>query len=215
MTSKNVTSRPQPRPVNADLVCSHRGEVVVNWSDTITGPLTAGNISVKQIVDSIAGKSTVWDRAQFHRFDIYGAEQNIYYGNSEIVEGRSWPSMTATINTAAVGGYNGDEPTFYGDAVSNSRRSHVGIKMSSLFSQSWLDTSQTETFIRLVTEPYIENANGTTPNRQYTAIIQFTVVLRSTAGVITESVAGVVESRFHQRLANSAVRGSCETATAS
>jgi len=206
MTSKNVTSRPQPRPVNADLVCSHRGEVVVHWSDTVTGPPTAGNITVKQIIDSIAGGSSIWDRAQFSRFDIYGAEQNIYYGTSIPVEGRSWPSMTATINTAAVGGYNGDEPTFYGDAVSNSRRAHVGIRMSSLFSQSWLDTSQTETFIRLVTEPYIENASGETTNRQYTAIIQFTVVLRSTAGVISESVESAVENAFQARLARSAVR---------
>jgi len=209
MTSKNITSRPQPRPVNADLVCSHSGEIIVNWSDTSTGPLTAGNISVKQIVDSIAGTSSVWDRAQFKTFHIYGAEQNIYYGTSTPVEGRSWPSMTATINTAAVGGYNGDEPTFYGDAVSNSRRSHVGIQMSSLFQQSWLDTSQTETFIRLVTEPYIENASGETTNRQYTAIIQYSVVLRSTAGVITESVDANLETRFQHRMATCAVRGSC------
>lgn len=171
-----------PRTVPTDLRASTRAEVIVRWSGSAGTP---GTVTIKQLADSLPGGSAVWDEIQFSRFDIYGAQLK----ELETVSTSDWPSITVKFDNTINSNYLGDVPTFYSDAVGNSRRAHVGFTPNHLFRQAWFPTSREDAILTLVTD----QNQATAP--QFAALVQFTVAVRSVAGnVASESVPSVVRS---------------------
>lgn len=204
--SRQRSNRSAPLPVAVDLTTSRRFEVVVRWS----GPLlaqTPGLVTVKQLIDSLPGTSTMWDYCQFQRFDVYGVQAN--YASAAIPgAANDWPSMTVTLNNTINNNYFGDNPTFYNDAVGGSRRAHVGILPNRLFRVEWLPSSRTETLLTLSTPSYETTTDPDNP-LQYAALVQFVVRLRSVAGTAFDAPSSTSVVQAHQdRAQNRAVAAS-------
>ncbi len=176
-----------PKTVVTDLRTSTRAEAVVTWTGAGGTP---GTVTVKSLIDTLPGGSTMWDVCQFKRFDIYGAQ--IRTGSSGTSS--DWPSITVTLNNTINSNYFGDIPTFYSDAVGFSKRAHVGITPNYLFQEAWIPSSRTDTVLTIVTDP-----NGSTSPYTFAVLVQFSVVLRSTPGTVSESVSATVTSAASSR----------------
>lgn len=149
---------------------------------TWNGPAgTAGNVSAKSLIDTIAGTSSVWDKVQFKKFYVYGVATSA--GSSTTAALGEWPSLTVTLNSSGVSGFAAsDKPSFYCDAVPGQRRAHLNITPNRLFRESWLDATNTEPLLTILTEPY---QSSQVPNL-YACYVQFTCVLRSTVGTFSQ-----------------------------
>jgi hypothetical protein len=150
----------QPLPVASDMVTSRRFQV--NVTATGTGAFT---ISPKALIDALPGTSTVWDKVQFHKFDLFSA--------GGLTTTAFYPSLTVTVTNPS-SGYFGDVPTGYADSVGSTRRAHVGIIMNELFKETWIDSTDTSPLLTVVCSDGTNSA----------ALIQFVCILRSTAGTI-------------------------------
>lgn len=189
LTSTHLSQKYQsPKTVNTDLRTITRAEAVVRWTGP-AGSVTAGAVTIKSLIDTLPGGSTIWDVCQFKRFDIYGAQfKTLSSGASS-----DWPSITVTLENTINSNYFGDIPTFYSDAVGNSRRAHIGITPNVLFQEAWFPTTRTDTVLSIITDAD-SPGSGTGSVSGYGVLIQFTVALRSTAGTVSESVAAGVFS---------------------
>jgi len=188
LTSTHLSQRYQsPKTVNTDLRTITRAEAVIKWSGP-SSTVTAGTVSIKSLIDTLPGGSTVWDVCQFKRFDVYGAQ----IGARPNISSSNWPSVTVTLENTVNSNYFGDIPTFYSDAVGNSRRAHVGITPNILFQEAWLPTTRTDTVLSIVTDAI--NTSGSQQTVSYEVLVQFTVALRSIAGTASESVAAGAQS---------------------
>lgn len=163
----------QPLPVASDMITSRRFEVIA----TATG-VGAYTVSTKQLVDALPGTSTVWDKVQFHRFDLF-ADAPDAVGN--------YSPLSVTVTNPA-SGYFGDVPTGYADSVNGARRAHVGVIMNELFKETWIDSSDVSPLLT------ITSAGPTNSS----AIVQFVCILRSTAGIIPGAAASDVSDPRHR-----------------
>jgi hypothetical protein len=141
------------------MITSRRFEVIAVAAGT--GAFT---VSTKALVDALPGTSTVWDKVQFHRFDLFSNEPNAI---------GVYPSLVVTITNPS-SAYFGDIPTGYADAVAGSRRAHVGVVMNELFRETWIDSSDTSPLLTITSNSGINSS----------ALVQFVCILRSTAGSI-------------------------------
>lgn len=165
-------------PVTTDLRTTKRFEVVV------TAPTATFTVTPKSLIDTVPGGSLLWDKVQFHRFDIYGNEDA---GGTTGQVGYS--PITVTLQNLGTGGWFGDVPTYYSDAVGTFRRAHVGISPNSAFQAQWVSAVDTEPLLTITSQRQI----GVTPGGL--ALVQFTCTLRSTAGAPTS-----VSESFVQRI---------------
>jgi hypothetical protein len=168
----------QPLPVATDLITMRRFEAIV--STTPGGaPFT---VSTKALIDTLPGTSTVWDKVQFHRFDVFS--------NDLTVAGQQATIAVTVTNPAS--GYFGDVPTGYADPAGTARRAHVAIAMNELFRETWIDSTDTSPLLTI-------KSGGTTTSAS--ALVQFVCVLRSTAGALTgvreSEVRSVLEARLN------------------
>jgi len=173
-TSRLRSNRPNPVPVTTDLRTTKRFEVLVS-STTPTS-----TVSPSALISTIPGGDTLWDRVQFHRFDIYGADTH-----RDAAVGEGLPSITVTLDNLTTGGYLGDIPTYYSDPVGEFRRAHVGISPNTAFQQMWVDSTSTATLLTLTTQ-------SVSTTSAYRYLVQFTCTLRSTAGAPAEASEGKV-----------------------
>lgn len=177
--STKVDSRaPHPKTVPLDLVCTTKQETYLTWNGT-TSPMVAGTISAKGLIDTIAGTSVVWDKVQFKKFQVYAVASG--RGLSTSTSSAEWPSLTVTLNSSGVSGFAAsDKPSFYCDSVPGQRRAHLNITPNRLFQESWLDATNTEPLLTILTEPLASNTGNNMSN--YACYVQFSCVLRSTVG---------------------------------
>lgn len=159
----------QPLPVGTDLITSRRFEALVAASGT-----AAFTVSTKALIDTLPGTSSVWDKVQFHRFDIFSD------GHQATSAGSPFPPVSVTITNPS-SGYFGDIPTGYADSVGTTRRAHVGISMNELFKETWIDSTDTSPLLT------IKCSDGTNS----AALVQFVCILRSTAGALTGAHVGI------------------------
>lgn len=191
-TSKPLNSHADPRPVNADLRATQRCEVFVSWSSPPSGGV-AGTVSIKNLVDTVAGGSALWDRVQFHRFDVYADERPVV--DSVPLGAGGWPTLTVTMNDTN-GIMHSDVPTFTSDAVSGHRRAHVGIRPSAMFQNTWFQSSNTDSFLQFQTDPtFVDGELG-----RNSVTLQFTCILRSTPGTESAPVLANCLSRKERML---------------
>jgi len=157
-------------------------------------------VTVKQLVDAIPGGSDLWDRVQFHRFDVYGAqlkqtgtEAGPNYSSS------AWPWLQVTLNNDLNGSYFGDVATFYDDAVGNSRRSHVGILPNDLFTTAWFASNLASPILTFSTDS--KDTEAAISANIYEVLVQYSCSLRSTPGVTFEPVSSEVVAVSKRHLA--------------
>lgn len=175
--SRNVTTRPNPLPVSLDLKAQQRSEVLVTWTSSGSSPPppVAGTLSVKDLVDTLPGGSAVWTHVQFHRFDVYGAAPS-QLADGPVAGYMQWPSVAVTLNEVNNTSF-GDVPTFYDDAVTNSRRAHVGVVPNAVYRKAWNVSSSTDPLLTFNTYPYYNTGTPTVYN--YEVLVQFVFVVRS------------------------------------
>lgn len=175
-TSKVSSRRPNPPPVPLDVKTSQRFEFYVTWSSPTFGQV--GNISPAQIQSALPG-TNLWNFFQIQRLDVYGAEEPRYNGGGG--DGlTSWPDVSVTLNSNIYDKYLGDAPTFTSDAVSNSRRAHVGITPNELFRNAWINSNDTNSLIQVYTAA--NGSHSTSGNYSFSVLVQLSLNLRSTAG---------------------------------
>jgi len=197
--TKRATDRPHPLPVTVDLTASRLHEVVVTWTGPITST-TASSVTVKQLVDAIPGGSDLWDRVQFHRFDVYGAQLKQTGGESgPSYSSSAWPWLQVNLRNDLNGSYFGDVASFYDDAVGNSRRSHVGIVPNDLFRSAWFASNLASPILEFSTDA--KDTEAAISANIYEVLVQYSCSLRSTPGVTFEPVTAEVtpvQNRHHQ-----------------
>jgi hypothetical protein len=169
--SKIVTNRiAQPEPVATDLVTMRRFELIV--STTTAAPFS---VSPKQLVDELPGTSTVWDKVQFHKFDIFS--DCVLDTDDPMRTLEEYSPLAVTLHS--IEGQSGDVPTGYSDSVGTTRRAHVGIIPNHLYRTTWYDSSSEDALLTIncVGKTYQTGVAGQ-------AIVQFVAVLRSSAGTL-------------------------------
>jgi len=127
----------------------------------------------------------MWDEVQFKSFHVWGAERPIKLDPESINANGNWPSINVKFNNTINSNYFGDNPSFVGEAVTNSMRAHVGIVPNTLFQAAWFPSTRTEQIIQVTTEP---TAN-TGLIFEYEFLIQFTCLVRSIQGSIIPELA--------------------------
>lgn len=129
----------------------------------------------------------MWDEVQFHSFHIWGAERPIVGLDPEenISQARNWPDINVKFNNTINSNYLGDNPSFVGMAVTNSRRAHVGIVPNQLFKQAWIPSTRTEQIIQVNTQPV--SALGVI--FEYEFLLEFSCMVRSVQGTIIPELA--------------------------
>ena len=166
---------PNPLPVTTDLLTQRRFEVLLT-SATLTF-----TVSPKALIDVLPGGSALWDKVQFHTFDIF----------SDVEVGGVYTPIAATLETPS-SGYFGDHPTGFSDGVGAFRRAHVGFTPNELFRTTWIDSSDTS--------PLLTITAASTSGTNTQCILQFVAVLRSTATGVTGDHAEVVSPAGHERV---------------
>lgn len=154
-TTHVVRTVPNPLPVTTDLVTQKRFEVV------LTAATATFTVSPAALVATLPGNTAVWDKIQFHRFDVFSVATT---------SSGAYTELTATLENPS-SGYFGDRPTGYSDAVGTFRRAHVGFRPNSLYKATWIDTTDTSPLLTITAVP----TTGTTG----TCLLQFVAVLRS------------------------------------
>jgi hypothetical protein len=143
------------------------------------------------LVDAIPGGSDLWDRVQFHRFDVYGAQLKQTGGEGgPSYSSSAWPWLQVNLRNDLNGSYFGDIASFYDDAVGNSRRSHVGIIPNDLFKSAWFSSDLASPILEFSTDA--KDTETAIDANIYEVLIQYSCSLRSTPGVTFEPVTATV-----------------------
>jgi hypothetical protein len=182
-SSRQQQNRPNPVGVATDLRTTKRFEVI------LTALTLSFTVTPKALIDTIPGGSALWDKVQFHRFDIYGTDKRPALTSP-------MAPVTVTLNNLGTGGWFGDVPTYHSDPVGQFRRSHVGITPNAAFQSMWVTSSDTESILTITTSNI-----GSSSQPQAEVILQFTCTLRSTAGAPQASgVAQVTRVDGHMQI---------------
>jgi len=183
MASRITTSRANPPPSTSDLVASRRMTAFVTFNGS--GGLAQGGVTIAQLVALLPGGTAMWDEVQFKNFHIWGAERPIKADPETISQFGNWPNINVKFNNTINSNYLGDNPSFVGMAVSNSRRAHVGITINKLFQQAWIPSTRTEQIIQVTTEPVASLG----VIFEYEFLLQFTCMVRSVQGTLIPELA--------------------------
>jgi hypothetical protein len=152
-----------------------------------------GGVTIQQLVNLLPGGTSMWDEVQFQSFHIWGAERPIVGLDPEenISQARNWPDINVKFNNTINSNYLGDNPSFVGMAVTNSRRAHVGIVPNQLFKQAWIPSTRTEQIIQVNTQPV--SALGVI--FEYEFLLEFSCMVRSVQGTIIPELANASSLR--------------------
>jgi len=206
MASKRTNTRANPPPSTSDLVASRRMTALVTFQGP--GGVAQGGVTIAQLVALLPGGAAMWDEVQFKSFHVWGAERPIP-GDPEaaINQAGNWPNINVKFNNTINSNYLGDNPSFVGMAVTNSRRAHVGIVPNQLFTQAWLPSNRTEQIIQVSTEP----VSSLGVIFEYEFLLQFSCMVRSVQGtlipeldsdVVPHPICGTVKQLFGQDCLN-------------
>jgi hypothetical protein len=155
---------PNPVPVSNDLITQKRFEVILNATTTTF------TVSPKALVDTITGTSSIWDKVQFHSFDVFS---NVTVSVGAGIEDNRYTPISAQLENPG-SGYFGDHASAYSDAVGTFRRAHVGFTPNDLYRSTWMDSTDTSPILTITATA----TTGTNTN----CLLQFVAILRSTEG---------------------------------
>ena len=181
IATKITRNHPSPLPVSTDLLTQKRFEVELSSATTSTF-----TVSPAALIGTVPGGTALWDKVQFHKFDVWGGPPS--YAST----GSSMSPVTVTLHSPTTSGF-GDTPTGYSDPVGTARRAHIGMLPNTLFRNTWYNSNDTNVLLTIT-------SSNNSPGTPGACVLQFTAILRSTGTSVTESSeADVSFTPHHER----------------